>query len=453
MSSNTHADRLETRMELSKEHNQSRTTGKQQWGSRAGFLMAAIGSAVGLGNLWRFPFQAGENGGGAFVLIYIVCVVVIGFPVLIAELAIGRHKGLSPIGSTREMAVEAGRSPNWQIAGWLGLVGGVIVLPNYTMLSGQIMAYSVMGFMGNLSEPNATPLYGGPVSSLLWFTAFLAITTGIVLRGLKRGIEAASVFLMPAFFFILTGLAAFALYSGAAGDALTYLFSPRFDQLSPAIVLAALGQALFSLGVGAGLMITFGSFLSKDESLGSNATIIAGADTLVALVAGLMIFPIVFAFGMNPAVGMGLIFGTLPVFFEEMPFGNLIGGLFFFLAFIAALTSSIAILMVARTIGIEQFGLSERNATLLFALTTWFGGVGIVLIEGFGSWLDWLLGSVTMPLGALILALIAGWVAPRSVMRAELAQTNDAFFAFWRGSIRYAVPLAIIAILFAGLFG
>lgn len=453
MSSNTQVDRLETRMQLSTDQGQGRRTGKQQWGSRAGFLMAAIGSAVGLGNLWRFPFQAGENGGGAFVLIYVVCVVVIGLPVLIAELAIGRHKGLSPVGSTREIAVEAGRSPNWQFAGWLGLAGGVIVLPNYTMLSGQIMAYSVMGFMGELSDPNATPLYGGPVSSLLWFTAFLLITTAIVLRGLKNGIEAASVFLMPAFFFILAGLAAFALYTGAASEALTYLFSPRFDQLTPAIVLAALGQALFSLGVGAGLMITFGSFLSKDENIGSNATVIAGADTLVALVAGLMIFPIVFAFGMNPAAGMGLIFGTLPTFFAQMPLGNLAGGLFFFLAFIAALTSSIAILMVARTIGVQQFGLTERNATLFFAVLTWFGGVGIVFIDGFGSWLDWLLSNVTMPLGALILALIAGWVAPRSVMRAELAQSSDGFFAFWRGSIRYAVPIAITAILIAGLSG
>ncbi|MEL7198455.1 MAG: sodium-dependent transporter [Pseudomonadota bacterium] len=451
MTSNTLADGLGTRKELPEKQSQSRSTGKPQWGSRAGFLMAAIGSAVGLGNLWRFPFQAGENGGGAFVLIYIVCVVLLGFPVLIAELAIGRHKGLSPIGSTREIAVDAGRSPNWQIAGWLGLLSGVIVLPNYAMLSGQIMAYSAMGFMGDLSDPTQTPLYGGAVSSLLWFTVFLVITTGIVLRGLKRGIEAASVVLMPAFFFILAGLAAFALYSGAASEALTYLFSPRFDQLTPAIVLAALGQALFSLGVGAGLMITFGSFLSKDESIGSNATVIAGADTVVALIAGLMIFPIVFAFGMDPAAGMGLIFGTLPSFFAQMTFGNLVGGLFFFLAFIAALTSSIAILMVARTIGIQQFGFSERNSTLFFALLTWAGGVGIVFIDGFGSWLDWLLGSVTMPLGALILALIAGWVAPRAVMRAELAQTSDRFFAFWRGSIRYVVPLAIAAILLAGL--
>ena len=426
---------------------------KPQWGSRLGFLMAAIGSAVGLGNLWRFPFQAGENGGGAFVIVYITCVFLIGLPVLIAELAIGRNKGLSPVGSTRELAVDAGRSPNWQITGWFGLAAPVVVLPSYAMISGQIMAYCVMGFMGDLGDPDVTPLYDGPVSSLLWFTAFLAITTAVVLRGLKRGIEAASVILMPAFFLILISLAAFALFSGAASDALTYLFTPRFDQLTPAIVLAALGQALFSLGVGAGLMMTFGAFLSKEQSIGSNATIIAGADTVVALVAGLMIFPIVFAYGMNPEAGMGLIFRTLPSFFASMPFGNLIGGLFFFLATIAALTSSIAILMVSRTIGIEQFGMSERNATLVFALLAFGGGIGIVLIDGFANLLDWLVGSVLAPIAALTVALLAGWIAPRSVMRKQLAQTNGWLFSFWRGLIRYAVPLAIFAILMAGLSG
>ncbi|RGP39876.1 Sodium-dependent neutral amino acid transporter B(0)AT2 [Altererythrobacter insulae] len=425
--------------------------GKQQWGSRLGFLMAAIGSAVGLGNLWRFPFQAGENGGGAFVLIYIACVFLIGYPVLMAELAIGRHKGLSAVGSTRDLAIDAGRSPKWQIAGWIGLLVVVMVLPSYSMISGQIMAYSVMGFMGDLSDPNVTPLYGGVVSSLLWFTAFLALTAGIVLRGLKRGIELASVFLMPAFFFILLGLAAFALLSGAAGDALSYLFRPRFDQLTADVVLAALGQALFSLGVGAGLMITFGSFLSKEVRIGSNARIIASADTLTALVAGLMIFPIVFAFGMDPAAGMGLIFGALPSFFMGMPFGNLIGGLFFFLAFVAALTSSISLLLISRTIGVEQFGLSERNATILFTILAWIGGVGIIFIDGFGSLLDWLVGSVALPLGALTAALIAGWVSPQPVMRAELSHTSDWSFDLWRGLIRYVVPVAIIVILFAGL--
>ncbi len=425
--------------------------GKQQWGSRLGFLMAAIGSAVGLGNLWRFPFQAGQHGGGAFVLIYILCVFLIGYPVLMAELAIGRHKGLSAVGSTRNLAIDAGRSPNWQVAGWIGLVAAVVVLPSYSMISGQIMAYSVMAFMGDLAQAGAKPLYHGATHALLWFTAFLAITTAIVVRGLNKGIEAVSVFLMPVFFVILLSLAVFALASGAASDALTYLFAPRFDELTPATVLAALGQALFSLGVGAGLMITYGSFLSKEESIGSNSAVIAGADTLVALMAGLMIFPIVFAFGMDPAAGMGLIFGTLPQFFAGMPHGNLIGGSFFFLAFIAALTSSISILMISRTIGIEQFGLSERNAALVFGLLGWLGGLGIVLIDGFGTMLDWFVGSIVMPMGALTAALLAGWVAPRAAMRMELARTGDRVFAFWRIMIRYAVPVAIIAIFVAGL--
>ncbi|GMN03820.1 sodium-dependent transporter [Erythrobacter sp. MTPC3] len=415
--------------------------------------MAAIGSAVGLGNLWRFPFQAGENGGGAFVLIYIACVFLIGYPVLIAELAIGRHKSAAAVAATPGMAARPGRSPNWQIASWFGIAMAVLVLPSYSMISGQIMAYSVMAFMGDLGAGNAPPLYGGTITSMVWFTAFLAITMAVALRGLNKGIETASVFLMPMFFLILVSLAAFALFSGAASDALAYLFTPRFDEVTPEVVLAALGQALFSLGLGGALMITLGSFLSGDENISSNATVIAGADTSVAIVAGLMIFPIVFAFGMNPAAGMGLIFETLPTFFAGIEFGNLIGGAFFFLAFIAALTSSISILMVARTIGSEQFGISERNATMLFGLLAWGGGIGIVLIDGLDTLLDWLVGSVVLPLGALTAALLAGWAAPRSLMRAELAQTSDWLFALWRGSIRYLVPLAITAIFVTGLAG
>ncbi|WP_217905166.1 sodium-dependent transporter [Altererythrobacter lutimaris] len=413
--------------------------------------MAAIGSAVGLGNLWRFPFQAGENGGGAFVLIYILCVFLIGYPVLVAELAIGRHKGRSANGTAPDLPVDKGRAPNWQITGWFGLVAAVMILPSYSMISGQIMAYSAMSFIGDLGGKGTSSLYDGTLAPMLWFTVFVAITTAIVLRGLNKGIEAASVFLMPMFFLLLVSLAAFALFSGAASEALTYLFTPRFDEITPDVVLAALGQALFSLGLGAALMITFGLFLPNDENITSNATVIAGADTLVALVAGLMIFPIVFAFGMNPAAGMGLIFETLPQFFAGMPFGNLIGGAFFFLAFIAALTSSIAILMVSRTVGVEQFGLSERNATLLFGLLAWGGGFGLILIDELGSWLDWIVGSVVLPIGALTAALLAGWVAPRSLMREELAQTSDWLFALWRGLIRYVIPLAIVAIFVTGL--
>ncbi|MCB2096900.1 MAG: sodium-dependent transporter [Parvularculaceae bacterium] len=412
--------------------------GGPKWGSRFGFLMAAIGSAVGLGNLWRFPFQAGQNGGGAFVLTYILCVALIAYPVLIGELAIGRHKGLSAVGSTKNLSLDSGHSSKWQIAGWIGFAAAIVILPSYAMISGQIMAYAVMALLGDLhANKGATPLYNGAWHSFGWFTAFLVINVGIVMRGVNRGIEAATVFLMPIFFVLLVGLAIFALSSGASAEAISYLFSPRFYELTPQVALAALGQAFFSVGVGAAIMITYGSFLSKDVNIATNAAVIAGADTLVALVAGLLIFPIVFAHGMDPAAGTGLIFGALPAFF--------------FLAFIAALTSSISILMMTRVIGIEQFGLTSRNATVAFGFLAWLGGIGIVTIDGLGEKLDWLVGSVLMPLGALTGALLAGWIAPHSTMRDELRRSSNRLFAYWRAMMRFVVPVAILAIFITGL--
>ena len=381
--------------------------------------MATIGSAVGLGNLWRFPFQTGQHGGGAFVIVYVVCVALIAYPVLTAELAIGRHEGLSAVGSARNLAVQSGSSSKWQIAGWIGFLATIIVLPVYSMVAGQIMAYATMAFLGEFAGgvPDAPSLYSGGADSFIWFTLFLALTVAIVMRGLNHGIEAVAAILMPVFFLMLAGLAIFSMATGAADRALSYLFTPRFSELTPEIVLAALGQALFSLGVGAAIIITYGSFLSKDEDIGSNAAIVAGADTLVAIVAGLMIFPIVFAHGLDPAAGMGLIFDALPAIFAAMPFGDLVGGAFFLLAFIAALTSSISILMIPRTIAIEQFGLGPRSATLLFGLLAWAIGAGMVQVDALGAWMDWTVGSVLLPLGALTAALLAGWVAPRVVMR------------------------------------
>jgi len=424
-----------------------------QWGSRLGFLMAAIGSAVGLGNLWRFPFQAGQHGGGAFVIVYIACVVLIGYPVLMAELAIGRHQGMSAIGSTRNLAVHAGASPKWQAAGWIGVLAAVVVMPSYSIVSGQIMAYSFIAFTTGVSADAAPALYDDPLDRLFWLTLFVGATVGIVLRGLNKGIETASMVLMPAFFMILAALAVYALANGAADETMEYLFNPRFEDITPQVVLAALGQALFSLGVGAAVMITYGSFLPTEENIGTNSGIVAGADTLVAIVAGLMIFPIVFAQGMDPAAGMGLIFGTLPAFFATMPYGHLVGGAFFFLAFIAALTSTISIVMCPRMVGVEQFGMSERSATLLFGLVAWLGGVAIILFDGLAELMDWTVGSLLLPLGALAGALLAGWVVPRDVMREELARTHLTIFAFWRVMIRYAVPLAISVIFLAGLAG
>ncbi|MEO1242296.1 MAG: sodium-dependent transporter [Pseudomonadota bacterium] len=424
-----------------------------QWSSRFAFLMAAIGSAVGLGNLWRFPFQTGQNGGAAFVIVYLICVVLIAYPVLLAELSIGRHKGLSAVRSASNLAVASGHSKRWGIVGWVGFLAATVVLPVYCMIAGQIMAYALMSFLGEFSSgvPEAPSLYSGNAYSIFWFTLFLGLTVGVVLRGLKGGIETAASILMPVFFVMLVGLAGFAMTTGAAGEAIGYLFSPRFGELTPDVVLAAMGQALFSLGVGAAIMITYGSFLPREENIGSSGIVIASADTLVALVAGLMIFPIVFAFSLDPAAGMGLIFDALPAVFAEMPMGRFVGGLFFFLAFIAALTSSISLLMISRTIGHDQFGLTPRASTLVFGAIAWIAGIATVYVDGLGDWMDFTVGSILLPVGALTAALLAGWVAPRAVMRAELANTAEPVFRFWRFMIRYAAPLTIIIILILGV--
>ena len=331
-----------------------------QWASRFAFLMAAIGSAVGLGNLWRFPFQAGQNGGSAFVFIYLVCVIIIAYPILVAELAIGRHKGLSAVGSTRQLALDIGKSRNWAVVGWIGVIAAFTILTWYSIIAGQVLAYSVMSVSGEFAQhasndaAQTLSLYAGPTHALLWHTLFMVVTILIVSAGLHGGIERVVTVLMPIFFVMLAGLCVYALTTGAAKNAINYLFAPDFSALTPTIVLAALGQAFFSIGVGAAIMITYGSFLPKEEHIGGSAAIIASSDTMVAIVAGLMIFPIVFAHGLDPAAGSGLIFGALPAVFAGMPAGSIIGGLFFFLAFIAALTTSIAILITVSAVVVEE---------------------------------------------------------------------------------------------------
>lgn len=426
-----------------------------QWSSRFAFLMAAIGSAVGLGNLWRFPFQTGENGGSAFVFVYFLCVVFVVFPILMGELAIGRHKGLSAVSSTAQLATDAGHSSAWGIVGWIGVIGSFLILTTYSVIAGQVLAYSAMSFMGEFAGRAASeaasiaPLYDGPVHVIIWHTLFIAITIAVVARGLNDGIERVVTILMPLFFVMLAGLCVYAMRSGGAEAALAYLFAPRFQDITPSVVLSALGQAFFSIGVGGALMLTYGSFLGPNENIGDSSVVIAGSDTLVAVVAGLMIFPIVFSNGLDPAAGAGLIFGALPAVFASMPHGSLVGGVFFFLAFIAALTSSIAVLLVGASVAEEQFGMKRGAAAL--GVLAWGVGTATVLISGLGGWVDFVSGSVALPLGGLLVAVLAGWVAPRAIMRGELPNTSDGMFQFWRLMIRYVSPIAVFVILLLGL--
>ena len=419
--------------------------------------MAAIGSAVGLGNLWRFPFQTGQHGGAAFVIVYLLCVVFVAYPVLMGELSVGRHKGLSAVGSTRQLALDSGRSANWSVVGWVGVLAAITLLTTYSVIAGQVMAYSVMSLLGEFAGHSASdaariaPLYDGTAYALLWHTLFMAVTVVIVSAGVHGGIERAVTVLMPVFFVMLAGLCVYALASGGAGAALRYLFAPDFSAITPAVVLAALGQAFYSIGVGAAIMMTYGSFLSKDEHIGNNAAIIAGSDTLVAIVAGLMIFPIVFAHGLDPAAGSELIFGALPAVFAGMPMGSIVGGLFFFLAFIAALTSSISLLIAASSVGEEQFGLGRAVSACMFGVIAWLIGAATVVLPHLGGWVDFFGGSVFLPLGGLLVAVFAGWVAPRRIMRGELHNTGEGLFRFWRVFIRYLAPVAVALIMLLGI--
>lgn len=427
------------------------------WSSRAAFILAAVGSAVGLGNLWRFPFQTGQNGGSAFVLVYLACVIFVAFPILMAELSVGRHAQLSAVGSTRKMAQDAGAPGWWSVAGWVGMTGAFLILTTYSVIAGQVMAYSVMGFAGEFAGLAAedaaeqAPLYASTSAALWWHTAFMAITVLVVARGLHGGIERVVTILMPLFFVMLAGLCAYSLYIGDAGAALSYLFEPRLSEIRPNVVLAALGQAFFSIGVGSAIMITYGSYLSPGENISSSSGIIAGADTLVAMVAGLMIFPIVFMVGLDPAAGAGLIFGALPAVFSTMPFGSVIGGAFFFLAFIAALTSSISLLQVVVAFAEEHTDFSKGMAALLFGALCWFIGAGAAHSGEFGAFLDFISGSVALPLGGLLIAVFAGWIVPKTIMRKELPHASERMFAFWRFTIRFTAPIAVGIILLLGL--
>lgn len=424
------------------------------WSSRFAFLMASIGAAVGLGNLWRFPFQTGQNGGSAFVIIYIICVAVIAYPIMMGEIAIGRRKRLSAVGSTAGLAADLGRTKAWGAVGFFGLFATFLVMTIYCVIAGKVMAFAGMSFAGVFSEPVAAgslPLYQGSFLAILWQSVFLVMTMIVVASGLRGGVERLGNFLMPAFFVMIAALSAYSLAEGEGQKALDYLFAPRFDEISPAVVLAALGQAFFSLAVGGGAMLTYGAFLDRKENIGSNAAIIAGADTLVAIVAGLIIFPVVFEHGLDPAAGMSLIFEALPRVFATMPFGAVIGGLFFVLAFIAAITTSVSMLLIAAVFLDERLGTSRRQSVLLIGSVAWAIGATSVVAPDLAGAIDFFAGNVLMPTAALLGSIFAGWIVPRAIMRDELHGASEIMFRLWRFLIRYAAPIAVAVILALGI--
>lgn len=444
-----------------------------QWSSRWMFILAATGSAVGLGNIWRFPYVTGENGGGAFVLIYLLCVAAVGIPIMLGETLIGRRGRQSPINSMRALALDEGLSPNWRFLGSLGIVAGFIILSFYSVVAGWSMAYILdvgggvfAGVDAATSAAQFDAFTGSAWRLIGWHSLFMIITMVIVARGVTGGLEQAVKWLMPALFILLLIVVGYAMSTGDFAAAIRYLFAPDFSKVTGASVLAALGQAFFSLSLGMGAIMIYGSYLPAGASIPRTIVLVAVCDTVVAMLAGLAIFPIVFGFGLEPGSGPGLVFVTLTIAFGHMPFGHIFGALFFVLLTVAALTSAISILEPVVAWLVETFKWSRHKASLVSGLCAWFFGIGSALSfnhwadlklmgRTFFDWCEFLSTTVMLPAGGLLVAVFVGWRMSRSSTLDELGMHDGIVYSTWRVLVRFIAPLGVIAIFMnaIGIFG
>jgi neurotransmitter:Na+ symporter, NSS family len=441
-----------------------------QWTSRWAFILAATGSAVGLGNIWKFPYIAGENGGGAFVLVYLLCIACIGLPVMMAEIMIGRRGRQNPVNSLATLAKEEKAHPGWKYLGWMGIAAGIFILSYYSVIAGQAMAYIFRAFSGVFEGVTAdgarsiyTALSGDPERLLAWHTIFMIITMTVVARGVQHGLEKSVRFLMPALFALLLLLVGYAASTGEYFyQAIDFLFTPDFSRLTGEGVLIAMGHAFFTLSLGMGAIMVYGSYLSQKTSISNVVITISIADTLVALLAGLAIFPLVFANGMEPGSGPGLIFETMPIAFGHIPGGQFFGGLFFVLLVFAAWSSAISLIEPAAAWLVENKNISRRRASVLIGGTVWTLGLLTVFSFNIGqTWtlfgktafdlLDFLTANIMLPLGGLFIAIFAGWFMKQSSTTEELAIQQPIFYYGWRILIRYITPTAIVIVFLKGL--
>ena len=446
------------------------------WSTRLSFLLAAVGAAVGLGNIWKFPYMTGTNGGAAFVVVYLVAVIAIAIPILTAELMLGRRGRGSPPTAMATVARESGRSSAWSLVGWLGALAGFLIVSFYSVIAGWALAYVLKTGIGEFSGAAAADsaasfaaLQASPGALLFWHSLFMVLTVVIVARGLNRGIEAAVRILMPALFVMLAAMVAYAAVAGDFASAWAFLFRFEAGAVDGGVVLMAIGQAFFSIGVSMGLMMMYGAYLPAGEPIPSQSVVIALADTLVAILAGLAIFPLVFAHGLDPAEGPGLIFVTLPIAFGNMPFGALFGCLFFVLLVFAALTSAIALLQPTVARLQEHPAVTPAMGAAIAGLGAWL--LGIVSVLSFNLWsevrplswlphfagytpydlIDYVTANVMMPLGGMLIAAFAGWLVRHDVLAEELSNMPRPAFVLWRLSARFIAPVGILLVFVANV--
>ena len=441
----------------------------EHWSSRFAFLMASVGFAVGLGNIWRFPYVTGENGGAAFVIIYLACAFGIGVPILMAELLIGRRGKGSPPNAMAAVASETKKSRNWKIVGGMGLLAAYTIEIVYAGVVGWVLWYLykaiTTGFVGvdaQVAEATFNGVLADNIGMLFWTLVGLAITGYIIYSGVKDGIERAVRVMMPAMFLLLVGLATYNYFAGGFAEAIEWLFTPDFSKIGPSTVLAAIGQAFFSIGVAMGGMMTYGSYLPRSISITQSVLIIVVADTLVAMLAGLVIFPAVFNYGLDPAAGAGLIFQTLPVAFAQMPGGYGFSILFFIMLSVAGITSMVGLVESVNSWVEERFGFSRHKSALvvvgsiavlsIISLMS-YNVIGDVSMGGrnFNDVMDYFSNQILLPLGGLLIAVFAGWVISKDISRDELDINNGYGHRTWHFLIRFVVPPALLIIFVMGV--
>ena len=442
---------------------------REHWSTKLGFILAAAGSAVGLGNIWRFPFVVGTNGGAVFILIYLIIVLLIGYPMMVTESAIGRNTVKNPVGAFKALA------PNtpWWLAGALGVFTGFVILSYYSVVAGWAASYVFKTLFGTVGAGvDFQGAFIGHITSvwapIIWHALFMIATVAVIASGVVKGIQRWVKILWPVMGVLIVLLIIRAVTLPGAGAGLTFLLRPDFSQVTGTTFLDAVAQAFFTLSLGMGVFITYGSYLKKDDEIPSSALSVLGLDTGIALLAGFIIFPAVFAMGFDPGYGAGLTFITLPAVFAEMPLGAFFGTLFFILLTVAALTSAISLLEVVTAWLVDEKGWARRQAAIVLGVIIFIVGIfpslGYSALGGFSfpglgtdmlDTFDWFANSIFLPLGGLLTALFAGYVwGVKDITKEANLSVKPGGFAIgdWYGVlIKYIVPLAILVVMIWGI--
>lgn len=427
------------------------------WKSRWTFILAATGSAVGLGNIWKFPYITGENGGGAFVLVYLACILLIGIPVMIAEIMTGRAGRSDPIHSMLKLSHESGGSRVWGLVGGIGMIAGLMIMMFYSVVGGWALEYVFQSASGNYHgadpaniEAHFSELLASDSKQLLWHSLFSLLTATIVAAGVTRGIGKAVEILMPLLFLFLIILVGYSAINGDFSAGLHFMFDTDFSRLSGDAILIAMGHAFFTLSLGMGAIMAYGAYFPGRASIGKTVMTIAALDTVIALLAGMAMFPLVFANGLTPGQGPGLMFVTLPVAFSNMAGGVFFGSLFFALVSIAALSSSIS-LIEPGVAWMEKRGINRRLSTCGLGLIAWLGGVASIHQGAVFDALDYITANIMLPLGGLFIALFVGWQMDQKRVLKETGMAGGAAFSAWYFVLKFIAPIGILTVFLHSL--